>query len=471
MPNILLIDDDTDLLEYVRDELNGLGHVVECLDCPQQGLDRLTESGFDVVVLDNSMPRITGLDFLEKLPARGITVPVILMTGIPSTYINIRATVLGAVRYVIKPDDYRGLVDKLHSEITRFLDNLWESDRALKSPRRNSPDLPDGAVLVGDSAPMQEVCHRIGLFAPHRPTVLIRGETGTGKELVARAIHDASPRGGKPFHAVNSAAISSGVAGSELFGHVKGAFTGADRDKQGWFEVADGGTLFFDEIGDMAPDQQRYLLRVLQNPVITRVGCTKAIKVDVRVLAATHQNLPRMVEEGRFREDLYYRLDRFVIRVPPLRERAEDIPALVDRFLRREAKETGRSAPPVTDATMGLIRSHTWPGNVRELENVITRAYANSQGRTILPSHVELGRGDTPAATAEDEAMAGLRKAIEWAWNGKEQKPLPLLQELVEKELIRVALQRLGDNRESAADRIGMSKTTLYKRMTQYGLE
>ena len=475
MANILLIDDDDDLSDYLCKELKALDHAVECLDRAEHGLDRLAEARFDLVVLDNKMPRITGLEFLEVLRDRKIEVPVILMTGSPSSATAIRATKFRAFQYVIKPDDYRSLVAVLRSAIEKVLASSREN--AQFPTARFAPRIPaepsDEPVLVGNSKPMLEVYSRIGLFAAGGYTVLIRGETGTGKELVAKAVHNESARKEASFVPVNCGAIAPHLAESELFGHKKGAFTGADRDREGLFEVANGGTLFFDEIGDMPLELQVKLLRVLQKPVVVRVGTHEPIKVDVRVLAATHRDLPRMVREGTFREDLYYRLDRFVIPLPPLRERLEDLPELVDGFLARAAQETGRPRPAIAEATLERFRAYRWPGNVRQLENVISRAFGLCQGPVMLPVHVEFppdGTDQPTAATPASEAQGGLLKAIAWAWDAYPKKVWPRLHDQLERELLKVALERFAGNQTKVAEWLGMNRGTVIKRMEEHGL-
>jgi DNA-binding NtrC family response regulator len=468
--SILLIDDDTRLGDYLGGELKARGHVVEPLDCAERGLDRLAEAAFDVVLLDNRMPRITGLEFLAEIRSRGIEVPVILMTEAPTTATAIRATALGAFKYVIKPADRQSLAAVLQSEIETVLERARESARLpnVRFAPRATPGPPGEYELLGKSKPMQEVCFRIGLFANSQHTVLIRGETGTGKELVARAIHDEGPRKGTPFVPVNCGAITPTLAESLLFGHKKGAFTGADRDREGVFEQANGGTLFFDEIGDMPLELQVKLLRVLQERRFERVGGTEPVRVDVRVLAATHRNLLAMVREGTFREDLYYRLDRFVIPLPPLRERLEDLPDLIDGFLAREAAR-GRTRPEVAEATLERLRAYHWPGNVRELENVIERAVALCQGSQILPRHLEFPADGAvqPGPGTRGEAVAALRRVIAWAADEADRdhkKVSPLLHDLLERELVRVALERFGGNKTRAADWLGLARGTVIER-------
>ena len=463
MARILLIDDDDRLREFLCAELKTRGHAVESSDSAEDGLARLVEARFDVVVLDNKMPRITGLEFLAEIRSREVEVPVVLMTASPTTASAIRATALGAVKYVVKPTDTRALVTALEAEIEAILERARESARLpnVRFPVRESSDA-DRPGLVGTSAPMLGVCIRIAECAKTSHPVLIQGETGTGKELVARAIHDESPRKGKPFVPVNSGAITATLAESQFFGHRKGSFTGADRDHVGFFERADGGTLFLDEIGDMPAELQVKFLRVLQEGQFERVGGPE-VKVDVRVLAATHRDLVKMVREGTFREDLYYRLKGSIIPLPPLRERLEDLADLVDCFLAQEAA-AGRTRPEVAEATMDRLRAYHWPGNVRELRNVISDALTRCHGAQLLPVHLKFSAdGDVkPDAGTKEDAVAGLKRAIAWAFATGGSKVWDTLHELVGQELVKAALERCG-NKTAAAEQLGISWNTVSK--------
>jgi two-component system nitrogen regulation response regulator GlnG len=302
---------------------------------------------------------------------------------------------------------------------------------------------------------------------------LIRGETGTGKELVARAIHANSPRKEKPFVALNCAGIPDALLESELFGYEKGAFTGADKLRKGKIEYANGGTLFLDEIGDMRVDLQAKLLRVLQERRIERVGGNDPIEVDVRLLSATHCDLEEAIREGRFRQDLSFRLNRVTLRLPALRERLEDLPELVDYFLARAAESTGRPRPTVSGSVLERLCRHNWPGNVRELENVISRAFWVSRGPQVLPSHIEFAT-DNPARTVaspEGEILAALQKAVTLAWDSNQPKLWPFLRDLLERELLTVALERCDGNQTLAAERLDMARNTVIKRIQTYELK
>jgi DNA-binding NtrC family response regulator len=468
---ILLIDDDTDLTCFLREELEARGHVVSCLERAEEGPDQLARTPFDLVLLDNKMPGVSGIEFLETLRDCGADVPVILMTGHSTAETAILATKLRAFDYVIKPDDFQTLARDLQPLI----------EKALEIPRpakevRVSPGAPPAATeldLIGKSKPMVELFKKIGRFADLDYPVLIRGETGTGKELVAQAFHTKSRRKGKRFVALNCTAINENLLESVLFGHEKGAFTGADKLHKGKIEIADGGTLFLDEIGDMPSNLQVKLLRVLERQEVERIGSNEPVKVNVRLVSATHRDLEAAIQEGKFREDLYHRLTGVTIRLPPLRERLDDLPELVDYFLARAAEATSRPQPAVPPATLDQLRKYHWPGNVRELRNVILRAFGVYRGPQILPAHLEFMTNGAakPAPGTEDEAISALRKAIDWAWDADRPNLWPLLRDLLERELLRVALTRLGGNQTQVSERLDMNRGTVIERIKKYGLK
>jgi DNA-binding NtrC family response regulator len=474
MARILLIDDDTDLSRFVQEELEAQGHRVQCLERAECGPRVLAEAPFDVVLLDNKMPGMSGIDFLAALRGRGLNVPVILMTGYSTSDTAIQAMNLGAFDYVAKPDDLQAL--------TRELEPLIREALAITQPVKGvqvasgAPPHPADPVLIGKSKAMVKVYKLIGQFAGSEDAVLILGETGTGKELVARLIHSNSPRKHRPFVALNCTALNENLLESELFGHEKGAFTTAVKLRKGKIEHAHGGTLFLDEIGDMPLTLQAKLLRVLEYQEIERVGSNDPIKVNVRLLSATHRNLKAAIQEGKFREDLFHRLNRVIIRLPPLRERVEDLPELATYYLARAAESTGRPLPTLPDSTLEKLCGHSWRGNVRELQNVIYRAFGACRGSQVLPADLDFlgeegaGRPVAPGDGA-DGVVAALQKAICWAWDTEQPKLWPLLRDLLERELLKTALARLGGNQTQVAERLDMARGTVLKRIQEYGLK
>jgi DNA-binding NtrC family response regulator len=495
---ILLIDDNPDVTDELAEQLRVLEHEVTAFNNAEDGLARL-EGGqrYDLVLLDNIMPGgMTGLEFLLALDDRDLKVPVILMTGSPNADTTIQATKRrafgpGAFGYLIKGDEPEAFLAALDAEIRRVL--------TVTRPVPRVPIAPEDTAggLIGYSRAMQRVFEQIGLLvakqAAHIP-VLILGETGTGKDLVANAIHSNSPRADWPFVAINCAALPEALLESELFGHEKGAYTGADRMRKGYFEHADGGTLFLDEVGDMPQALQSKLLRVLQNREITRMGSCKTIEVDVRVLAATSRDLRELVDSGSFRMDLAQRLDGMTLRLPPLRERDGDIERLARYFLRQEC-----DAPPTLHPdAVRILRADLWPGNVRQLENVVKRALlavSARGGNEIVAEDLDFGafagagpgsgagRGlpenllggaatDTPAGEelTEEAVRATLRRAVAWAWQTGRNDLLPLLQSWLEEELLRQA-QASGISKVKQAERLGVARVTLYARLKELSSE
>jgi two-component system, NtrC family, response regulator AtoC len=406
LANILLVDDDDDLRPLLGNELAARGHSVTQLDGAEPAPALLAHRQFDVVLLDNIMPRMTGIEFLKTLREHRIQTPVILMTGNADSDTAIRAINLGAFEYVIKPaGDIESLVQELEPVITRALG--IKPPKEVHVPGQSKSGAGDGPKLIGNSKVMRKVYTRIGQVADTDFPVLIRGETGTGKELVAQALHNFSARKDKPFVALNVPAIPENLLESELFGHERGAFTGAETVRKGMIEHANGGTLFLDEIGDMPLALQSKLLRVLQERQIVRIGSSDAsrpIKVDFRLLSATRRNLELAIHEGKFRDDLYYRLKGVEIELPPLRERLEDLPQLVEYFLAQEADRCRRARPAVNHAALERLCAHRWPGNIRELQGAIRAAFTVCSGQQILPADLDLSPvGGPMAPTAESE--------------------------------------------------------------------
>src|SRR6266704_1741955 len=374
--HVLLIEDDTSLATNLCDVLTEDDFKVTVCNRGDEGLRRASEEECDVVLTDLRLPGLGGLELVRQLHDTQPHLPVVLMTAHGTIETAIEATKFGAYDYLQKPFEMHGLISVLHRAV--------DAGRLMREPVA-LPDAPveSRTALVGTSRAMQDVCKEIGRVAAKPVTVLIRGETGTGKELIARAIYQHSARAKAPFIAINCAAIPENLLESELFGHERGAFTGADQRRIGRFEQANKGTLFLDEIGDLPANTQVKLLRVLQQQTFQRVGGTEAISVDVRIIAATHRNLEAMIREGRFREDLFHRLNVVTLQLPPLRERREDVPLLVRHFLRRYAGEFGFASPAITEDALAQLRASAWPGNIRELENVTRRLLLGARGLSI----------------------------------------------------------------------------------------
>lgn len=474
MASLLLIDDDEDTRDFLQNALKERGHAVHCLERAEEGPQVLLREPFDVVLLDNKMPGMTGLEFLEALRERSLTVPVVLMTGYSTCDTAIQAMDRGAFDYVIKPSDFQGLLRELEPLIARAVEHNQPIEKvhvAVETVVEPTSRL----IMVGKSRAMVGVYKLIGQFARSDDAVLILGETGTGKELVARAIHSNSSRKTRPFVALNCTALNDNLLESELFGHMPSAFTGATTKlRKGKFEHADGGTLFLDEIGDMPLQLQAKLLRVLEYQEIERVGGNESIKVNVRVLSATHRDLEAAIAAGTFRRDLFHRLNRVQVRLPPLRERPEDLPELASYFLHQAADRAGRKPPSLAECALKRLQSYPWPGNVREMQNVLYRAFGVCHGTQILPAHLdfpaEKSEHSVARPGAEAEAVAALRKAIQWAWDSRSEKVWPALRDLLERELLAFALEHLDGNHSQVADRLEMSRTTVIKRVQHYGL-
>ena len=437
MARVLIIDDDAALRDSIGETLRDLGHAVVEAEDGLRGLQRLGEQPpIQAVLLDLRMPGLDGLEVLRRIRARADSPPVAVLTAVATAANTIEAMRLGAVDHLTKPIGRADIAELLRRMLP---------DAVAAIPQPSADPSEDG--LVGNSSAMRDVQKAIGMLADSDATVLITGETGTGKEVVARAIHRHGRRAGKPFIAINCAAIPANLMESALFGHARGAFTGAIGDAKGSIREADGGTLLLDEIGDLDLILQAKLLRVLQEREVTPVG-GKPVAVDVRVLAATHRDLPSEIRAGRFREDLYWRLGVIPLSLPPLRERRDDIVKLAEYFLARGA---GR-ARGLTEAAGLLLRDHPWPGNVRELRNAIERVAVLARNPVVDVDDFSFLMG-VPARTPEatdtmPEAVARL-----------------------ETEMIRRAIAASGGNRAEAARRLGVQRQLLYDKMRRYGLD
>ncbi len=386
---VLVVDDEPTLLKALEALLRRHGHEVVALESPIAATQRLAQEDFDVALLDIKMPQLSGLELLNAVKHRRPEVEVIMMTGHGTIETALQAVKAGAYDFLTKPFDDVELVARAVAKATERK-RLFDRNRELETQLREREGTPD-AGLVGTSAGIREVTRMIEAVAYSSTTVLVTGESGTGKELVARALHARSPRKAHPFVALNCGALTETLLESELFGHVKGAFTGAQRDQKGLFDAADGGTIFLDEIGDIPMATQVRLLRVLQEGEIKRVGAADSVKVDVRVIAATHRDLPKLVKGGKFREDLFYRLNVINIPLPPLRERVEDVPLLAHHFLLRYAERLGKKVRTLAPEAIEFLCGYRWPGNVRELENAVERAVVLCRADAITP-------GDLPPA-------------------------------------------------------------------------
>ena len=436
MARVLIIDDDAALREGIAETLSDLGHTAEQAPDGALGLARLARGGIDAVLLDLRMPGMDGLSVLRELRARGDAPPVAVLTAVPTAANTIEAMRLGAMDHIAKPIGREALA----ALVARMLPAASAQPQVVAD---------DSDELVGATPAMREVQKSVGLLADSDATVLITGETGTGKEVVARAIHRHGRRASAPFVAVNCAAIPAGLLESQLFGHARGAFTGAVADAAGSIRAAHKGTLFLDEIGDMDLAMQAKLLRVLQERVVVPVG-GKPVPVDVRVLAATHRDLAAMVQAGTFREDLYWRLGVVPLHLPPLRERLGDIVPLAEHFL--AASGTGRHLS--AEAAARLL-GHRWPGNVRELRNAMERVAA--LGRRPLVGAEELGfLGSVAAPAPAEDLLAGT---------------LPEAVARLEAAMIRRALDKSGGNRAEAARLLGIHRQLLYEKLRQHQIE
>jgi two-component system nitrogen regulation response regulator GlnG len=465
---ILIVDDEESVRWVLKKALEKEGLEAVLAKDAVEAFSRLQDGNIAAVLMDIRMPGMSGLDALEKIRNEGRNIPVIIMTAQSTMQNAIEAMRRGAYDYITKPFD----LDEVSILVKKALDvrHLSEEVDTLRAEVREKYE----GGLVGSTSAMQEIYKTIGRVAESDATVLIHGESGTGKELVARAIHFHSKRSGRPFIAVNSAAIPSELLESELFGHEKGSFTGAVARKLGKFEAAAGGTLFLDEIGDMSLSLQGKLLRVLQEREFERVGGTEPIRTDVRVIAATHHNLEKMVRENRFREDLFYRLNVIQINIPPLRKRKDDIIPLAGHFLRKYQPGRGGGAKMFTPETLKAFRVYDWPGNVRELENAVQRAVTLAQGDKIFPDALppqifKPGHGVTLSfENFLEEKLADLVDRLGGLDHGD---IYSLVIQRVERPLITLVLRKTEGNQVRAAGLLGINRNTLRKKIRELGIK
>ncbi len=467
-PRIVVADDEESVRWTLKKALERSGYTVHAVEDGKEAVETAERVSADLVLMDIKMPTLDGLHSLSMLRERHPEAMVIVMTAFGSLQAAVEAMKRGAYDYITKPFDFEELILLVRRALE--VQGLTRELNRLKAQLKDRQELDE---IVGTSPEMQGVFKLVGQVSDSDATVLVYGESGTGKELIARAIHKNSSRRDGPFITVNCAAIPKDLLESELFGHEKGAFTGAVTARRGKFELADGGTIFLDEIGEMDPALQTKILRVFEERRFERLGGEVPITTNVRIVAATNRDLRALVSRGIFREDLFYRLNVVTITLPPLRERREDIPLLVDHFLRLYAGDDRKELSP--DAINCLLR-YQWPGNVRELENVIKRACLLSRTRLILPEHLPEVLQPAPGDSGTDEAVApaGLgrevRAELRRIGAEKEGQLYEHVLSLVERPLLQAALERAGGNQLKAAQLLGINRNTLRKRMRQLGL-
>jgi DNA-binding NtrC family response regulator len=444
-PRILVVDDEESIQMLLREALTAWGYRVTCVGSGREALEAMQGQLFDLALVDIRMPEMDGLTFLREVKKRDESIEVVIMTGYPTVATAVEALKEGASDYLPKPL----MMDELRHLMTRLMERrfLRREVNALRSRLGEELSVNE---LVGNSSAMQRIKEIIGKVAMAESPVLIEGESGTGKELVAGAIHRLSARSKGPFIPVNCSAIPADLIESEFFGHVRGAFSGAVADSVGLFRSAHGGTIFLDEIAELPPALQAKLLRVLQEMEVRPVGSTKAYSVSVRVIAATNKNLEEAVKDGSLRQDLFYRLNVVRIRMPPVRERREDLPGLIAHFLRRFNQRFRREVSGTSPEALGALSAYDFPGNVRELENLIERAYA-------MGVRDQITLADLPSLTLSIRPAAAQNPS------------LPTLAE-VEKELILRALAIHKNDKEQSARALGLSRRTIYRRLKEYGV-
>jgi two-component system nitrogen regulation response regulator GlnG len=469
--NILVADDEESIRWVLGKALTKQGFKVDLASDGKEALDMFRHNHYDMAVLDIKMPGITGLELLSRFQEEKPGLLTVIMTAESTMKNAIEAMKQGAYDYITKPFD----LDALDAIILKANKATAVSDQVnlLKDELREHYQLDRN--IIGNSQPMQQVYKLLGKVAPSDVTVLVTGESGTGKELIARAIHFNSPRLGKPFLALNCAAIPRELLESELFGHEKGAFTGASERKTGKFEQANGGTLFLDEIGDMPLELQAKLLRVLQEKEITRTGGSSTIQVDVRIVAATNQDLKNKVRSKEFREDLYYRLNVVPLALPPLRERREDIPLLIDYFIRHAVEELGVSTKGCTTETIKLLQGYAWPGNVRELENSIQRATLLSSDPLLIPADFPI-LGESPHPDEPNDSLETLiANKLQTSLAIMDVNELVNLYDMVlqqmERPLIQIVLDKTRGNQVRTAEILGINRNTLRKKINSLGID
>ncbi|MGH9775258.1 MAG: sigma-54-dependent transcriptional regulator [Candidatus Acidiferrales bacterium] len=448
LPTILIVEDEAKLRRLLELNLGEDGFRTLAAPDAETGLNHLRQETVDLVLTDLKLPGMDGLEFLQAVKRSQASLPVVVMTAFGTVETAVEAMKAGASDYVLKPFSLAEMRMVVHKELD--VRHLREENLSLREALGRRFEHPN---IVARSAKMQEVLALVERVAPTNSTVLLGGESGVGKDLFARAIHQKSRRASGPFIKINSTAIPENLLESELFGYEKGAFTGATTNKPGKFELADKGTLFLDEIGDVPAATQVKLLRVLQEREFERLGGTRTLKVDVRLVAATNRDLRAALEEGTFREDLYYRLNVVPIDIPPLREHKEDIPELANLFLSRFSAEFGKKTTSISPEAMQLLMGFHWPGNVRELENVLERAAALTKGTVLEPADVQLDPGRPKPRNSTEPLLPEGVTLEQW-----------------EDEIIREAVRRANGNKSRAARLLGLSRNALRYRLSRMGI-
>jgi len=451
--HILVVDDDPSHLTVLKTIIKSWGYTVSSTDDGTHAVESVKERPFDLILMDVRMAQMSGIEALKKIKDYNPAIPILIMTAYSSVDSAVEALKAGAYDYLTKPLDFEVL--KLTLERALEHTGLKEENKYLKDKLSADYELKN---IIGKSRSMKEMIDMLAMIAPSEATVLITGESGTGKELVAKSIHHNSNRKGHPLIVVNCAALTETLLESELFGHEKGAFTGADKRREGRFMKANRGTIFLDEIGETSPKMQAKLLRVIQEREIQRVGGEETLSVDVRILAATNRNLEADIIEGKFREDLYYRLNVVALNVPPLRDRQDDIPLLAQHFLAKYAEKNRKQVRDFSPLAMDMLLKYEWPGNVRELENTIERAVILLPGEHItekeLPSNITESYSKNRGWVEQPKPLAANR---------------PL--EEIEKEAILATLEAAGGNKSETARRLRINRKTLHKKLKDYGID
>lgn len=456
--DILIADDDEVSCQLFAETLEGAGYHVEKVTSGDQALSRLNEEAYDLVIVDVRMPGTSGLEVTRIVHGKYPSLPIIVMTAFGSIETAVEAIHEGAFDFISKPMN----LAELKNTVSKALAQRSLQRRADKAGRESDePAQQPFSKIIGKTPAMLEVYKTVARVAPTKSTVLILGESGTGKEMIARAIHEHSPRANRPFVAVDCGALTETILESELFGHMRGSFTGAVTDNKGVFEEAEGGTCFLDEIGGISPNLQARLLRVLQEHEVRRVGGKDWLPVDVRVVAATNYNLTEAVKHGEFRQDLYYRLNVVMVQLPPLRQRKEDIPLLAQHFLKHYSQESSKTISTISDKAMDLLVWYSWPGNIRELENAIEQAVALSFQPVLMPEDLPRDVREQAALTFRSETSQDGQFLL---------GDTPSLEEVKKRYVLHV-LERTQGNVSATARILNVDRRSLYRMLARYKIE